>query len=299
MSAARLVTPDEVRALSVRSDARGFARLAIHLGLIAVSATLVGFARGTWWLLVPAMALHGWFLVALFACVHETSHLTAFASRRLNEIVGWLAGLPTLLNWHFYQRFHLVHHRHTQDLKLDPELRPPPAATRREYLRRLSGLPTWIMRVKLLARLVAGRAERYAFIPAAERATVVLSARVMLAAYVLIVGLAAASGNLPALFAWWIGPVLLGMPLLRAWMTAEHTGCTHADDPFANTRTVLASRLVRLPMWNMPFHAEHHLHPSVPFHALPALHARIGDRFAVVARSYVAVNLALFRALPR
>ena len=25
-------------------------------------------------------------------------------------------------------------------------------------------------------------------------------------------------------------------------------------------------------MWNMPYHAEHHAYPSVPFHALPQLH---------------------------
>ena len=298
MSDRHLVAPDEVRALSARSDARGFARLGVHLALIAASATLVGLARATWWLLLPAMALHGWFLVALFACVHETSHHTAFASRRVNVVVGWLAGLPALLNWHFYQRFHLVHHRHTQDRALDPELDPPPPATRREYLRRLSGLPTWIMRVRLLARLVADRAEGFAFIPAAERATVVASARLMLAAYLLIVAVAFAAGDLPALLVWWIVPVLLAMPLLRAWMTAEHTGCPHDADPFANTRTMIVAAPLRLPMWNMPFHAEHHLHPSVPFHALPALHERVKDRLAAVASGYAAVNLALFRALP-
>jgi len=25
-------------------------------------------------------------------------------------------------------------------------------------------------------------------------------------------------------------------------------------------------------MWNMPYHSEHHLYPSIPFHALPQAH---------------------------
>ena len=49
-------------------------------------------------------------------------------------------------------------------------------------------------------------------------------------------------------------------------------------------------------MWNMPFHAEHHLFPSVPFHHLPALHAKIGDRFAHVAPGYIATNREIFRS---
>ena len=42
--------------------------------------------------------------------------------------------------------------------------------------------------------------------------------------------------------------------------------------------------------WNMPFHAEHHAHPALPFHALPAAHALLAARIAVQADGYVAVQ---------
>ena len=45
-----------------------------------------------------------------------------------------------------------------------------------------------------------------------------------------------------------------------------------------NTRTTLTNAAVRLLMWNMPFHAEHHLYPSIPFHRLPDAHATLRDR---------------------
>jgi fatty acid desaturase len=60
--------------------------------------------------------------VALFAPAHEATHQTAFASRRANQIVGWLVACPSLLNLHFYTAFHFAHHRHTQISGKDPEL---------------------------------------------------------------------------------------------------------------------------------------------------------------------------------
>ena len=36
-----------------------------------------------------------------------------------------------------------------------------------------------------------------------------------------------------------------------------------------NSRTTYTNALVRFLAWNMPFHAEHHAWPSIPFHALP------------------------------
>ena len=63
-----------------------------------------------------------------------------------------------------------------------------------------------------------------------------------------------------------------------------------------NTRTTLAVFPIRLPMWNMPFHAEHHLFPSVPFYRLPALHLTTMTGLAYVAPGYVATNSAIIRS---
>ena len=68
------------------------------------------------------MLAFGLVQVALFAPAHEATHQTAFASRRANLIVGWLAACPSLLNLHFYTAFHFAHHRHTQIPGQDPEL---------------------------------------------------------------------------------------------------------------------------------------------------------------------------------
>jgi fatty acid desaturase len=50
-------------------------------------------------------------------------------------------------------------------------------------------------------------------------------------------------------------------------------------------------------MWNMPFHAEHHLYPSIPFHALPRAHARIRARLTHLDEGYIKVNRDIRRSL--
>jgi fatty acid desaturase len=50
-------------------------------------------------------------------------------------------------------------------------------------------------------------------------------------------------------------------------------------------------------MWNMPFHAEHHLYPAIPFHLLPAAHRVLRQHLAHVAPGYPAANREILGAL--
>ena len=50
-------------------------------------------------------------------------------------------------------------------------------------------------------------------------------------------------------------------------------------------------------MWNMPFHAEHHLYPTIPFHFLPALHREVRAGVRHVAPGYVAANREIIQSL--
>jgi len=284
----KLLPPDALRRLSQTSDAKGLTRLAVHLALIAGGAVLVMLSLGTWWLL-PAMLLHGWFLVALFAVVHEGVHYTAFRSRRINEIAAWLAGAPALLNSSFYRQFHWAHHRHLQDPARDPELTPAPPENLRRYMTRIFGLQYWATRARTAWRVARGDYAGMGFVPQAQRAEVTRSMRAMLALDLALLLVPLAFGSIAPLV-YWIGPVLLAQPILRLILVTEHTGCTMDSNPLTNTRTTLASWPVHLVHWNMPFHAEHHLYPSIPFHALPEAHRLIGDKFRHVSPSYLAGN---------
>ena len=42
--------------------------------------------------------------------------------------------------------------------------------------------------------------------------------------------------------------------------------------------------------WNMPYHAEHHSYPAVPYHRLPDFHALTRDHLQVTERGYVSFH---------
>ena len=115
------------------------------------------------------------------------------------------------------------------------------------------------------------------------------SARGQFAAYGLIIILAIVFETW-APVTYWLLPMVCGQPVLRAILLAEHTGCSEDRNGLTNTRTTLASWPVRFLMWNMPYHAEHHLYPAVPFHRLPDLHRLIAERLRHVTPSYPAAQ---------
>jgi fatty acid desaturase len=283
-----------LRALAARSDRRGLMQLTGHVGALLASGALVAQTAGSLWL-APTLLLHGILLTFLFAPLHEAVHRTAFRARSLNEATAWLCGLALALPPAYFRAFHFAHHRHTQDPARDPELAVPKPDSMWAYLRHVSGLPYWCARLTTLARHARGRVEEL-FISARLRPEVVREARLYLAIYavVLIVPLAAGS---PAVLLFWLLPALLGQPFLRCYLLAEHTGCPLVADMLQNTRTTRSLALVRRLAWNMPFHAEHHAYPWLPFHALPAAHRLVGHKVAVQASGYVAVNRAILRTL--
>ena len=281
-----------------RSNTSALLRLASHLAALAASGYLVflaglGVGMGPW--LVPAMALHGVFLVFLFAPLHETIHRTAFRARWLNDVVAAVAGALLFLPPAYFRAFHFAHHRHTQDPARDPELAAAKPASLTAYCRHVTGLPFWFERIGTTLRHGFGRV-REPFVAAPDRARLVGEARLLLAAY----ALAAAVSGLAESWAvalYWLGPVLLGQPALRLFLLAEHTGCPYEPNMLRNSRTTRSNALVRWFAWNMPYHAEHHAFPGIPFHALPAAHARLGAQVTVTASGYLAVHRDLLKAL--
>jgi len=280
--------------LGARSDGKGLLQLAPHLGALAATGILVWSARGSFWLL-PAMVAHGILLVSLFAPLHESAHWTAFRSRRLNDVVAWACGAILVLPPAYFRAFHFAHHRHTQDPARDPELAVPKPRTLGEYSWHVSGLPYWRERLATTWRHACGRAGE-PFVAPRVRPAIVREARLLLGLY-LLAALASIAGASAALLYLWVGPALLGQPFLRLYLLAEHTGCPLVASMLENSRTTRSLAPVRRLAWNMPYHAEHHAYPGLPFHALPAAHRLLKSRIAVQAPGYVAVHREIVAGL--
>lgn len=290
-----LLAASELRPLSRRSDLRGALQFGAHLGCMSGTAVLVWLARPYWWLLVPAMVLHGVTIVTLFAPMHECVHRTAFASRTVNDLVGWVAGVLSFYNLTFFRHFHAWHHRYTQDLARDPELMNPKADSRWQYFKQMTGINFWLRLAIDYPALALGRTRGLAFVPNAARHSIALSMSLQLLLYMLAM-LSLVLGSRAVLYYWFL-PALLAQPFLRALLIVEHSGCSQDRDGLTNTRTTLTGFPIRLLMWNMPYHAEHHLYPAVPFHRLPALHRQICGKLTHIAPSYRVANRAVIQSL--
>jgi fatty acid desaturase len=294
-AARTLVAPAVLAGLSRRSDLRGTLQLAGHGACICATGLLVWLAEPLWVLLIPAMALHGVTIVTLFAPMHECVHRTAFASRAANEVVGWIAGVLSFYNSTYYWHFHSWHHRYTQDPDRDPELMFPKAASRLEYLREISSFTFWFRRAIDYPAFALGRVGNLPFVPESARRSIALSMSAQLLIY--LAGAVSIALGVTEILYFWFLPALLAQPILRALLIAEHTGCSQDRNGLTNTRTTLTRFPIRLLMWNMPYHAEHHLYPSIPFHLLPALHREVGAALRHVAPGYVAANREIIQRL--
>lgn len=270
----------EMKAFMRRSDQPAIRDTILWLGAMAVLAA-IGVAlwlTGHRWLSVPVWLAYG----VLYGSAsdsrwHECGHGTAFKTRWMNDWVYQIASFMQIRNPHSWRWSHTRHHTDTYIVGLDPEIavmRPP--AFFKLALNGFGVLDTYHGLARMLLN-ATGRIdpEEATYVPETERPKVIRVARIWTVIYAAVIALALATQSILPL-------MVIGLPrLYGAWhhiMTGllQHGGL--ADDVLdhrLNSRTVYMNRVSRFIYWNMNYHVEHHMFPMVPYHQLPALHARI------------------------
>jgi len=268
--------------LTEKSDGAGLRHLGLHGGAIVLVGLWIAVGGPLWWALLP---VQGVLIVFLFTLEHEATHKTPFANEALNEWVGRIAGFLLLLPFTWFRYFHLAHHRWTNIPGRDPELAGETPATRRAWVRHVSGVPYWVSQARLIWDLLRGGGKAD-YLPNGAMDRVRGEVQWMVDGYAALLTL------WPGVVWVWVVPVLQGQPVLRLYLLAEHGDCPQVTNMFENTRTVFTDRIVRFLAWNMPYHTEHHVYPAVPFHQLPVLHAVMKDELRVTADGYAAFTRA-------
>ena len=294
MSAAGLEAENSLNSVTwstERRDAPGIVRLLGHLGLIAFATVVTSQAQGLlYW---PAAFVQGVLMVFLFCALHESVHRTAFKSRWINAVVCDAVGFMLCLPPRWFAAFHMAHHRHTQDPDRDPEMAMPKPDRLSRYSLVVSGAVYWWFALSGLVRRALGQTGA-AYYDERSRRRSVTEARVYLVLYAFIAAVSLATGSAFALI-YWIIPLLLAQPVMRLYLLAEHWGCPSVRNMWENTRTTLTWAPLRYIAWNMPFHAEHHANPGVPFHQLPAFAASPDAKPEVVQQGYTAFHAGRIR----
>jgi fatty acid desaturase len=292
----RVVPAEVLKRLYARSDRHGLVQTAAHLALLVAGGWLVLATRDTWWV-VPALLVQGLFINSLFGAMHESVHYGSFKTRWMADVLAFFSGAAILNNAGFYRHYHMAHHRYTQDPARDPELvTSGTPRTWSQYLFRVSSIPFLMLRVRDIFLFPFGYRGDVDYIHPSAWPEVRRWGRWLLALYAALVVGSFALQTTIVLWVWFF-PLLAGLPFLRLYLLCEHTLCPNSDDGFANTRTTLSNPVVRFLMWNLPYHAEHHLFPNIAFHNLPEAHRHLRPHLKYVAKGYIQVQREIVRSL--
>ena len=292
----RIISRKDLKPFTKRTDSHGLIHLGIHLSMLGATGWLVYLSIGNWWYLVPAMFVHGIVLNQLFAPLHECIHGTPFRTRWLNETVMCVLGFMIVWMPIYFRYEHTAHHSNAQIKGKDAEFICPSPATWRNHFLWVCGHTRWVVNLGWLFLHSMGRMRPHERknVPDNELPRIYMEARIMLALYVILIGGAIYLQSW-ALFFYWIIPLTLGRPVQHAFRMSDHVGCLEGPDITHHVRTTITHPLLQFLEWNMNFHAMHHLSPAVPFHALPALHNKVGHKMYNSNKGYIAAQFDIWR----
>jgi fatty acid desaturase len=269
----------EFKRLIQRSDAAALRDFGLWLALLAASGIGAVATWATWWC-VPFFAVYGVLYSASEHRHHELSHGTPFKTRRLNELLYHLCAFMTLREGRYYRWSHTRHHSHTSIIGKDPEVAVPRPPDLLPIVSDVFFLRDGYTQILRLARHASGRLteEGKLFVPESERSKVFRASRVYLGVIGTVIVVCFATGSLlPAMLV--VLPRFYGAPFSFLMNLALHAGLDEdVWDHRLNSRTVLVNPVLGFLYANMNYHAEHHMFPMVPYHRLPALHARIAEQ---------------------
>lgn len=290
-----IVSRKVLKELRVRSNGPGLFNLAVHIFALLVTGSLVYLSSGNLWLQIPAMLVYGTVIVLSFAPLHECSHGTAFKTRWMNHALGYLIATLTFRPFLYFKYRHAAHHTYTQHEDRDPDIVPFPHSLG-DYFAQIIGAGFWPKLFGTLWRGMTGRfnEDELGFLPESVRSQVSNEIRIQCLFYFILIA-ASVYFQSTVLLVYWLVPRVIGEPVLRSIRMAEHTGAEESPNLLANTRTTIANPLLRRLYWNMPYHAEHHLASSVPFHALSKLHAHVEPHLECVTKGYFTVHREILR----
>lgn len=269
----------DISRLKEVSDARSAWLVAHCWGVIVLTWVVVALWTNPLTVLL-AVPIIGARQLGLAILSHDGAHFSLFRNRRVNDwVCEWLLSRPLLGgSIDGYRRYHLKHHRYTQqpedpDLPLSAPFPITPASFRRKVIRDLTGQTGWKQLRSDLAKAfsssdpLASRGERLRL--GARRLGPSLLINV-----VFLAGFTAAGVWYLYFLLWWLPYLTWNRLVVRIRNIGEHAAVPDNDDRLRNTRTTRANWLERalIAPYFVNYHLEHHLFVACPCYHLPEAH---------------------------
>ena len=267
----------ELKELMRREDGPPIRDTLIWFAALIVSGGLGCYFWGTW-AAVPFFIVYG----AIYGGSsdsrwHECGHRTAFKTQWMNDALYQIACFMVMREPEVWRWSHTRHHTDTIIVGRDPEIpgpRPPDVVS---LLLNIFAIKSGAIFFRKIFLHAGGRLDpdEETYIPERERRKVYRTARIYLAIFAAVI--VACLGSRSILPAMLIGlPSFYGGWLVLFFGMTQHFGLAEdVLDHRLNSRTVYMNPVFRFLYWNMNYHIEHHIFPTIPYYALPKLHKAI------------------------
>ncbi|MCZ6668217.1 MAG: fatty acid desaturase [Gammaproteobacteria bacterium] len=281
-----------------RSDKPGLIWLTQWTGLLLLSGYAMHLSEGSI-AFIPLLIAYG-IIIALpaYALSHECAHGTAFRSRWLNEALLWISSLLYYEEPYYRRYAHARHHTYTWQNGLDAQMPFATPMTLRGWLLEVSGLGYFIFVTRTLLANATGKfsGSTREFTPASELPKLKWGARIFISIYAAI-AIAILFGA-DFLFWYLVLPRIAGNPILFLYTLIQHVDMEEDQmDLRKSTRSFKTSAFSRFLYMNMNYHVEHHMYPTVPFHAMLALNTAIKDQLPEPDPGFFLTNYRVLKTI--
>ena len=273
------VPREAMRRLLERRDAPAIRDTILWFALILSSGYATWALWGTWWVILPYIVYSVLYASTSDSRWHECGHGTAFKTDWMNNALYQIASFMVMRESTVWRWSHTRHHSDTIIVGRDPEIavpRPPDVKAIIKSFFNLGNYPKYFRRIVLhsFGRMAA---EEKTFIPEIEFPNVYRHARIYVAIYLAVIGIAIYTRSFLPLFL--VGFTnFFGTWLLVVYGLTQHAGLAeNVLDHRLNCRTVYMNPIHRFLYWNMNYHVEHHMFPLVPYHRQRDLHEAVKD----------------------
>ena len=299
-----LLTEQQLAEVKERSDAKGIWVVAFSWMLIFGAMAMFAIWPNPL-TFIAAVIIVGTRQLGLAIGMHDGAHGVLTKSPSLNMFLSqWLCAYPMLAETMSYRRYHLTHHRNTQQ-ENDPDLilsKPFPITRksfRRKFIRDITGQTGYQQRKAQILNALGDpslpwdkRIDQFA----AKLGPAVFTNLVLFS-------ILALAGQWYLYFLLWVLPMLTWhQAVTRIRNIAEHAMVPDDSDPFRNARTTKAGWFMRLVMapGYVNYHVEHHLFMWVPCYNLPKLHTYLlanghGEKMEIKDSYFDVIKMATSR----
>jgi fatty acid desaturase len=219
---------------------------------------------------------------------HQCLHDTACRSKRLNQTLGFLVGLPMMVSYSHYRTRHLAHHKFLGTSRDQEFFQYDNTGNHSLWslILQAVSLKRYGQVGKQLRNAVLGICCEDA-INTSEASQIRFEYLLMLVFILASVSMMALMGRSTPMLVWWLPALLVSEPVHFLIELPEHYACDRTlRDPTKNSRTVGGSWFSFWLTNGNNYHVEHHLYPKIPIHRLPILHQLIRDKINHFSGSY-------------